>query len=345
MRKVLIFAVLAVFLFSTVPSLASPTPKIEPDISASSLTIADGNESGSLPIQTREDSGQGDIAGSGQAMESQVSIKDQAEEAIVVEKAVDAAKVLSERVIEKYDTAKDNYLLAKSNYMAAKSKWLEARAKFIGAKTNENKAFAIDAAKEFLTTSIDNVEKHLQMIDSKINSLVMDDNTKALLLSDIDQYKAFLEQKRSEVTAAVTEDDVMKVSEELRSSWNEIRPFEEKAIGIILNERIGALITKAETISANVGKRVDALKDKGYDVSGIEGLLAAFDGKIASAKSAYEAAKTKYAAATDVRAGGQLIKDANAYVASATQDVKDAQAQLKQMLVDLIKGAANSTGG
>lgn len=241
---------------------------------------------------------------------------------------------------EKYNELKQKYLNAKNAYEQARSNFLGAKDAYLRLRSAKNKTNLTDTARIFLEKTLDRMIAHLELIKEKAENMKpLDETERNEIVAELSSYITYFESKKTELAEATTIEQLRTISQDIRSKWLEVRKGIRRALGLVLNLRIKALVDKGENISARIQTRIDALKAQGIDTTALESMLNDFKNHLALAKENYEAAKqkldTKPADEGMIREAHELIKEANKHIIEAHKVLKEIVKEMKKSIYAL----------
>ncbi len=261
---------------------------------------------------------------------------------IVTNKQVQALQEKYRNIQEQYLAAKQQYQAAKENYTSAKSDWESARKAFLEKRNDTNATAAmIEKGKTYLTNTVDNRIKHLELIKSKVENMsVLSDAEKSSIIAELNANIAAFEAFKPEIAAVTTKEGLKAVAEKIKEEWINSRRGVEWAVGRVLAEKESKLAELAEKVSFQAKTRLGKLKASGKDTSAYDAVLSEFDAGIASAKSDIDAAKEKFNAVGSASTRDEkeaLINEGKDLLKSAHEKIKEAHKLLKEA----VKNAAS----
>lgn len=269
------------------------------------------------------------------------------------------AQVSSEASVES-SLSERSYIEARQRYMEAKQDYQEARQDFIDARNiyqrEKNELRLRDVIlklQNFLIRSDQTMVSYLQDVKLRVSSNEnIDAQTKANIISDIDEDISWLEAKQSEINGATTKQELISLSRQLKDKWDEIKPKHKIIAGIYYVHRIDGLLNKADRISDRIQNVIDEIKDQGKDTTRLEELLLDFDLKISEAATARQKAIETFGSIDDrsdvelrVSEGRVYIQQANEALIAAHGDLREILKTLKYYKLELrtqTKGEANA---
>ena len=239
---------------------------------------------------------------------------------------------------ERYDNMKERMEDAREKFTEAKIKIREGAKDFNSLKERFNhssmgekgrlRAELKSSAQHVLLNQVNAILNHLDAIGGS--------NVEP---ADFNEGKAFFEAKQQLLMDTnMSQEDLIKTSAEIRQYWHDHKVEFERDVGANLNAKFGRVIGNAESFSAKVEGRIDALKAEGKDTNLLESGLA----KLKADINLFREASAQVQA--DLNAA---IADGNS--ASADAKVREAhellRAMHRQLQVDfkLMKSLFNAT--
>lgn len=260
--------------------------------------------------------------------------------------ALTPLKERDEKAKVRYQEARGQYQKEVNFYKNARQDFLNARAKYQQFKNAENKKALEGAARNYLEKAVNSLIKRLETIKNWVsNRGALPDSEKQAIIAEIDQDIAWLQERLPKIQTASSE-AIKEEAKTVRTYWKTHRARVKSIIGQIWAARINFLITKAESFSAKVSAKIEELKAAGKDTSQLETWLADFNQKLALAKQKYEAAKEKFKAIkgepgfdpiTELAEADRLFRQGHQFIKEANQYIRQAHAQLVQIVKEMRK--------
>ena len=161
------------------------------------------------------------------------------------------------------------------------------------------------------------------------------------MISEINSDISKLNQMNTGIDTATPEQIIAK-AKEIRSYWTSNRVFVKRIVGQIWSARINFLITKAEVLAVKMDTKIQELKANGKDTTQLEAWLADFNQKIALAKEKQAAANAKFQAINSLETADQFFKEGHRFILDADKYIREAHAQLVNILRGLKEIARES---
>ncbi|WP_319507094.1 hypothetical protein [uncultured Methanolobus sp.] len=201
--------------------------------------------------------------------------------------------------------------------MNAESDYIDAKIKFSNIKSknpNLNSEEAIETTKDYLNSSIDYM---ITLLDAE---------------DDADYIEA-LEEERDNVEAVETRKELADAAKNIRSIWNDARKDHVVTAGKAIDNKINAVLKTSESLIVRLQNEIATMEQNGEEVGDLEEMLAEYEELIADAREKQERARNSYRNGNDNN--GENIREANRYLVEAGEDIRDANAILKNMLKEL----------
>lgn len=240
---------------------------------------------------------------------------------------------------ERYKAAKAQYLKALEMYKGARHDFMKIR----GLAKREGVPF--DKLQNFLLRSIDAMIAHLELVKARVDiARALTEEEKAEISERLDEYIAYLEEKRVEAEQAENREQLLSVAKDVRRKWIEVRVEVKKITGKIVISRLNHVLSRAEVIGDRLEMRIEALKQAGGDASELEALLADYREHLALAEENKELAKEKFEQISSPEDARELFREANAYLRKAHRHVREMFKDLKKIVRELKKAEVEVRG-
>ena len=249
----------------------------------------------------------------------------------------------------KYQQAWGQYQKEVNFYKSARQDFLNAKTKYQQFKNAENKKALEDKARNFLEKAVSSLIKRLEAIKNWVsNRGALPESERQAIVAEIDQDIAWLNARLPNIQTA-SPDKIKEEAKTVRQYWKTHRVRVKRIIGEVWTARINFVIQKAESFSAKVSVKIDELKAAGKDTSQLEAWLADFNQKLNLAKEKYAAAKAKFQEIrgepgfdpiTEFSQANQLFQAGHQFIVEANQYVRQAHAQLVQIVKEMKKMGA-----
>ncbi|WMW23303.1 PKD domain-containing protein [Methanolobus mangrovi] len=217
------------------------------------------------------------------------------------------------------DNASEDVTRKRTENMNAESDYKDAKIKYSNIKSknpNLNSEEAINTTKEYLNSSIDYM---ISLLDAE----------------DDADYIEVLEEERDNVEAAETRKELADAAKNIRSIWNDARKDRVVTAGKAIDNKINAVLKTSESLIVRLQNEIDAMEENGEDVEDLTAMLDEYKELIDDAREKQEQARSAYMYGNV--GNGENIQEANRYLAEAGEDIRDANAILKNMLKELKK--------
>ncbi len=215
------------------------------------------------------------------------------------------------------DNASEDATRKRTESMNAASDYKDAKIKYSNIKSknpNLNSEEAINTTKDYLNSSIDYM---ISLLDEE----------------DDVHYIEALEEERDKLEAAETRKELADAAKNIRSIWNDARKDRVVTAGKAIDNKINAVLKTSESLIIRIQNEIDAMEENGEDVEDLEEMLAEYKKLIDDAREKQVLARNSYMNGNG--SNGENIQKANGYLAEAGEDIRDANAILKNMLKEL----------
>lgn len=216
-----------------------------------------------------------------------------------------------------------------AEYQNAVSEWTAIRNKFANASMNASGP-EIESAKKYVLKLIDQMILHIEKLASKIdNSTVLSDDEKEDILVELEANIVELEQLKSEVELAETKADVKEVAQKVRDTWKESRAVLKKYTGLLLIKNFGNMLNRYEAFLEKANKRVDALEQKGYEVSALRNTISTSEQSMTSVRAELELARDSFLGISDMQDADKRFQEGHTHLVQARKLLFDEIKNLK----------------
>lgn len=250
---------------------------------------------------------------------------------------IDSQKTISEREEEKI---KEDLKLQKEEYQKAKEDFIKTRNSIKTGKLDINSEEALDATKSYLDSSISYMIAHLSSVKNNIEH----SNGKGTYekIEAIDEKIKLLEDKRAELAATSSQDELLVVVRSVREIWGDAQKISLAGSGEIVSERVGEFLEKSENLSEKLEIDIENLNKTGIDTSDLETKLTSYNSYIRSAEDKREKADSIY---SDENVTQENMKIANNYLRQSISDINRANKMLKEIFGELKKHEVELAAG
>lgn len=267
--------------------------------------------------------------------------------AMFVATGVVSAQTLKEKDTKaraQYKTSQQAYQNAVNGYKNAQQDFKTSKDKYQKSKNVQDKTVLEEKSKKFLQNSVDAMIKHLEALKNKVTNMQgIDDTDRMSIISEIDADLNWLKDRQSKISTA-TPSQIKEEAKSVKEYWKNIRLTVKKVTGRLLAARINVVITKADSVSAQISVKITELKTAGKDTSKLEAWLSDYNSKVVLAKEKYESAKLKFNAingepgadfTAELKEADKLFKEGHQFIKEANKYVKDAYTVLKQIIKEM----------
>lgn len=220
---------------------------------------------------------------------------------------------------KKLDREQIKVQLSKSGYAELRGNFQNAKA--LQAKGELNATEAMDAAKEYLTGTVDYMIERLETIKEE------GDHPEEVN-ERIDGYIDRLEAQKDDIAAADTRKDLSEATRDVRKIWNDAQKDLKKARAQNINGGLANYLEKADSISERLQNEIDRLNEEGEDTEELQEMLDEYNKLIEEAKQTHERAREAYQngdedAGDQLREAIKLTNEANDKLRKITQEMKE----------------------
>ncbi|MBI2148052.1 hypothetical protein HYU23_00070 [Candidatus Woesearchaeota archaeon] len=323
MKKIMTLVVLALFIVSIFPVLASEDTDVKAEKQDRMKGLSEfGKEVSSI-------------------VKANVSVKMDRE--LAMKKHVELRTKFLETK-EKFMLSKEAYVKAKVDFRAKHKEVKEACNNNSSEECNKRKDnFLKEDAKSYLLKTINTMERVLEKRKAKIEEVMAQTDNKASLETKLEAVNAKLEilaKYKVEVENATTKEEVKELAKKLRAEWKDVKEHLEESRGTVMSHKFSFATQRAESLEKKLEKTLDRLEQKGYDVSSVEPQFESFRMHIANAKNFVEQARVKFEAEGNTSA---IVKEGHKLLVEAHKELKLAHEDLKKIVFSIkIKAGAEA---
>lgn len=249
-----------------------------------------------------------------------------------------------EQAVQDYRDARTTYRNEVEKYATARNKFQNSRDAYRNNRTDQKLEVAMADAKAFLLQTTDSSISYLDMLRTKVESMSgISEADRTATLNEIDEDITFLRNKRVEVQNATTREQLTTLGSDIRTRWDEIRADTKRIVGNVLAARINYILGEMTTLSVTVDAKIAILADQGANVFELNRLNNSFQANLSLAQTAYENAKGKFSAIQNIADANALFNDGREFVEDANKALRDAHADLKEIVKEIKKTPIRST--
>ena len=246
-----------------------------------------------------------------------------------------------QNAVQQYNNTRNQYMVAKDAYIAAKNNWTQIREQYMLNKSLENLHLAIFKAGKVLNSSVDHIEKYLEILGSKVENMTsLDTADKEWMLAQIESDKEAISALKAEaanVTNETSKEEFTAIRDKIKEQWFSVKAHVKQITGLMLASKMSQLITLGEQLGINASARLSNLTASGYNSTDLQTWLADYNSQLAIARQKVESAKASFKAITspqdeekNFQAGKNYLKEAKAALIQAHKDLKKMSRTMKQ---------------
>ena len=226
-----------------------------------------------------------------------------------------------------YKNARDSYSTAKKELDSTKS------------KTRQR---LLEKAKTFMLHADRSAIKYLDVLTVRVEQVNgIPEDKRSAMLAEINKDSDWLLKTQTDIEEAKSIDELRDIAKRFREHWRNYRGVSKRMAGLILHEKLGVMIVRAEGASSKVSEMVVTLKSQGKDTRELEGLLSDFNEHIDIAKKINEDARPYFESipmagetSSSFQEGMKLIRDAHLELKEAHSVLSDISKELQLVAVE-----------
>ncbi len=177
---------------------------------------------------------------------------------------------------------------SKGKYTTAKESWANAKNTWLSKKDSTNKQAMIQKGSDFLVNSIDKTEEYFLKLQEKLQ-----EKERLVLAEKIQEKLQTMTQIREQIQIIKTTKELEDYALKIKNVWKE-KAVVKNAIHLSVLYNAYNYNEKLEELIIKLDKRIEILKNKGYDMQEIETSMEEIKAKIISAKQEYTELEAEY---------------------------------------------------
>jgi hypothetical protein len=240
---------------------------------------------------------------------------------------------------EQYQMFKAKYDNTKDQFEKAKLEFENANKKFQLAKTNLNKDELENKTKEYLTKAIDHTIAHVEVLKTRANNTEDKEGLPAGTTAAMVAHILQLQQLKTKVQTATTVEVLRTANQELKDQVVQINLETRYYLGIVMNNRIGQFIGKAENVSAKLDEAVQKLASQGKDTTQLAEDVKNYKNLLSEASSNHQKTGVLFTSHNGFDSNGIVTdkKLAQAFIQDATNSQKETVRKLRELSRQLVR--------
>jgi len=250
------------------------------------------------------------------------------------------------RLQEQYRLHKEKYDNTKKKFEEARKIFENARERLRNANDNRSREELKIKTKDYLIRAIDQTISHLEILKYRVelreNRGIIEFDASGNIEAHITQ----LEEMKVKVEQAETARDFTTIHSELKDLWVKIRLETRYYVGIILNYRSNAFLSKVDNVSVKMDEAITRLENEGIDTTKLKEEAAKFDRIVADAKQNQQKTDELFdvhdgfssgGTVSDANAAREFIRQGDGMQRDTVKKLKDAASQLKNFVNEFRK--------
>ena len=240
----------------------------------------------------------------------------------------------NQRAIQEYNTLKQEYKQIRNEWESSKTEYIQTKKKLqkFNKLTPEEQELHFGKAQEFMTKTLDRMEKHLEILQKWSERVVQNDSQQQEIIEDLGIHIKELNEFKTKVSEATTVQELRTVGKEIKDYWKNARADIKRVTSTILAAKVNNIIQRAETLSKKLHTKVNALDQGHGEVQEMQALLKEFDIKITLAKESYENAKDAYSQIRSLSEVDSLFGQTKDFLKDADKYLKESHKILKKLV-------------
>lgn len=321
--KILALVILTIFVLSTVPvALAVPQERA----SRVAITASEVRENQNSEEQDNENSNNTGERVREQAREQANEVKEQYKE------KVEEIKNRIRSARENWEQARERYEQQRESLKQTRDEASSCRTAVNNTPCKEKKSELNRGIKQHLLKTVDLIDSSIQRLIDQVNkSNVLSEAEKKQALDSITELETKLTTEKDKINALAenaTNAELKTTIKELKKMWQDVRTEQRRIITLLINSKLGNLVTKHDEYYNAMLLRIDTLKKQGADTTELEKLAADFKALIDKVKADQQLADQAWAKAKDE----QSIESVHDAQETVKDDMKEAKEVLKEFM-------------
>ncbi|MHC1573674.1 MAG: hypothetical protein ACXQTJ_04425 [Candidatus Syntropharchaeales archaeon] len=175
-----------------------------------------------------------------------------------------------------------------------RAKYLDAKRKYQQFERSDPGYGQIEETKAYIERALNYMIAYLEAVKARIEVLEEQGANPRLGSSDLQQDINELEALKVELEGCETKEEVLEVAKRARFLWIDIKGDTRYSIGFIAHHQLGSRIDQMETFSTAMDARINAIEERGEDVSDLRERLSRFNYHVESARDEYNEGVRRY---------------------------------------------------
>ncbi|MDP2211912.1 MAG: hypothetical protein Q8J63_09285 [Candidatus Aquicultor sp.] len=252
-----------------------------------------------------------------------------------------ATSVYAETSEGQFGEQKSAFNEAYTGYKNARDSYSSAK-KELDSKESRTRQRLLQKAKTFMLHADRSAIRYLDVLKVRVEQVNgIPEDKRSAMLAEINRDSDWLLKTQTDIEKAKSIDELRDIAKRFREHWRNYRGVSKRMAGLILHEKLGAMILRAEGASSKVSELVVTIKAQGKDTSELEQLLSDFDGHIKIAKKKNEDARPYFESipgagetSSSFQEGMKLIREAHLELKEAHSTLSDISKELQLVAVD-----------
>ncbi len=260
---------------------------------------------------------------------------------------LEASKENIEQVREQMKQAKEKYQEAREQYREQKEDLKELRDRVKKCKETDDSGECVTVrqsvnkgAKNHLLRTSDLIEKSLERLQERVSSSsVLTAEEKQSALDAINKLEEEVMAEKERVTALAenaSAEELRAAVKDLKKTWQDVSKAQKRIIALLTSSKLDHLVEKHEDYVTGMQKRIDALREKGVDVTRLDAIFVQFKAAVATLQEDHAQARQFW-----------LSADANKGSLDnwhgAQEQVREDLRETKRLLREFVKATAELT--
>jgi len=284
--------------------------------------------------------------------DSQVSVESRASDStgdVSVREWVAESKTTADH-IERYQKLQSKYSKVVEVYQSKRGRFIKARRLYRIAKNQDTEEELVAASKEWLGQGIAVLLSHLDKLEERVGANNwLSDQGRVVLLSDIGEARAFLEDRQQELLSTASMEEVREISQSVHSYWKKLRPLIKVWARRVAAYRLEGFLSRLELLGEQLEDDLREYEENVGTLSGAEDELGAYQSNVAAARESYGLALSAFEESEGSENVESPLQEAHKYLTQTHRHIRAAHLHLKKLARLLRKAISilpvDETGG
>ncbi len=257
---------------------------------------------------------------------------------------IEIAKQNLKNAQNQFRITKDRLEDAQDIFHDSRNRFMQQKEKFAGARTTQNGNDLKHATKDYLNTTIEYTIIRLESLIDKAETAEENGNAPFTSTELFEGYIDDLEDLKSEVEIAETNEDFQAITIEIRDIWQHIYLESKYFLMGSAHNKGGSFLERSEGISQRIEAEINELDEAGEDTDKLNGLLDDYNDALNEANMNRNRVTNRFenhdgfnnnGELSDPKAARQFLRDINRYMNQEHHSLREANSALRMIFAEL----------